>query len=285
MSEGVDKMLHANAKLSPAVAKLQARSKTTDQITNPYFRCLIHGEIDSRKTTTAISFSTPELTRVILTRGEDQLLPFRKQKYRFLEVNNATEFTNACTYCDQIWPDWAQLPDRVLVVDDIARAKDYLVKDNETYVVGGEVREHKDARKIYGAANKAMDEAFTVMNEKPMHLILVSTSKISENELTQDETIFPDLSPGMRNIVLSDCSYIFYINKKKPWDRCLLTTKDTEQVSYYDEKLKREIGYQRVFFARNKMAIEDAQMKGAQQVLQQYEPLDLGSIWARVKGL
>lgn len=267
---------------SPLIAKLQKRVKTTDQITSPWFRCLLHGEIDSRKTSTAAAFGGVERTRIILTRGEDQMIPLRKNKYTFLEVDNSNEFMSAAMHCDQIWPDWYAGPEPVLVLDDLARAKDYVVKDNETFVDGqGNVKEHKDPRKVYGAAAQDMDTVFTVINDKPMHIVLVCTSRIRENELTQDETIFPDLTPSMANRIMSDYSYIFYINKKKPWDRCLLTSRDSESVTYYDEKKKSEITYQRVFFARNKVAVEDAITN---PILKLYEPLDLRSIWDRVKG-
>lgn len=279
----VQEVVKRSASMNPLIAKLQKRVKTTDQITSPWFRCLLHGEIDSRKTSTAAAFGGPENTRIILTRGEDQLIPLTRKKYTYLEVDNGTEFRNAAIHCDQLWPEWAALEEPVLVIDDLARAKDYIVRDNETWIDNnGNVKEHKDPRKIYGAAASDMDSIFTVINDKPMHIVLVCTSRIRENDLTQDETIFPDLTPAMANRIMSDYSYIFYINKKKPWAQCLLTGKDTESVTYYDEKKKSDITYQRVFFARHKISTEDATAQVP--TLKLYEPLDLRSIWDRVKG-
>lgn len=270
----------ANAKVSPFVVQLRTRTKSTKDLVSPWFRLLLHGEIDSKKTTTAAHFGSPEQTRIILTRGEDQLAPIRSEGYQYLAVENANEFTEAMKYCGQIWPEWAKHPEPVLIVDDLTRGKDYVLKDSSTYVTGsGEEKEFKDNRKIHVGALQSMDAVFSVVNRKPMHVILIATSKVRENNITQEESIFPDLPPAMSNLIMSDYSFIFFINKKKPTNACLLTSKDFESVTEYDEGQKKNVTHQRFFFARHKLPWE-LESKG---VLRQYENLDLRGIWNRIK--
>lgn len=270
----------ANAKLSPFVAGLKTRTKNTKDLSSPWFRLLLHGEIDSKKTTTAAHFGTPEQTRIILTRGEDQLAPIRDEGYQYLAVENADEFTEAMKYCGQIWPDWAKHPEPVLIVDDLTQAKNFVLKDSATWVdAKGEEREHKDNRKMHVAALNSMDAVFSVVNRKPMHVILIATSKVRENNITQEESIFPNLPPAMSDLIMADYSFIFFINKKKPANACLLTSKDFESVTEYDETQKKNVTFQRFFFARHKIPW---QLEG-KGVLRQYEPLDLRDIWRRIK--
>jgi hypothetical protein len=270
----------ANARQSPLVKKLAERTQSTKDILSPWMRLLLHGEIDSKKTVTASRFSSPENTRIILTRGEDQLLPIKSLGIQYVKVENASEFIEAMAYCDTIWPDWAKLPEPYLIIDDISKGKDMVLKDNETFTSGtGEVREHKDPRKMHVAALKEMDSVFTTLNRKPIHITLVALSKIRENAITQEESIFPDLPPAMSNLIMSDYSYIYYINKKKPNNACLLTGKDFESITEYDENQKKNVTFQRFMFARHKLPVE-LEGKG---IIRPYEPLDLRAIWERIK--
>jgi len=270
---------NANARLSPLVGKLAARTRSTHDLESPWFRCLIHGEIDSWKTTTACKFGTPEQVRIILTRGEDQLLPVVNQGYKYVKVNDASEFTEALTYCDNIWPDWAKHPEPVLVIDDITRAKDYVVSASKTYEAGGQIKEYKDNRKIFGVAMGEFDSMFSIANRKPIHIIMTALSKVVEGKISLEETVAPDLSQGIGNLVMSDYSFIFFLNKKKPFATRLLTAMDSESVTEYDEQQKKTVSYQRYYFARHKMPHELV----GKGILKLYEPADLRAIWEKVK--
>lgn len=269
----------ANVRVNPAVAKLQARTKSTHDIVSPWFRCLLHGEIDSWKTTTAHHFGTPEQTRTILVRGEDQLQPIINEGYKFLQVNNGEEFINALSYCDHIWPDWAKHPEPVLVIDDLTRAKDYVVTSSKTYTKdSGETAEYKDMRKVYGTALAEFDSVFTIANKKPMHIILIATSKVVEGKISLEETVSPDLSQAIGTFVMADYSYIFFLDKKKPFKERLLTTMNSEAITEYDEKAKKNLTYNRYYFARHKIP---AELVG-KGLIKMYEPADLRAIWNKV---
>lgn len=267
----------ANARVSPMVSKLAARTKSTFDINSPWARILIHGEIDSWKTTTAAHFGTPEQTRIILTRGEDQLLPIINEGYQYVKVNDAAEFTEALSHCDHVWPDWAKHPEPVLVLDDLSRAKDYVVAASKFYEAGGQMKEYKDTRKIFGVAMGEFDAMFSLANRKPIHIIVTALSKVVEGKISLEETVMPDLSQGIGNLIMSDYSFIFFLNKKKPFASRLLTDMDSEAVTEYSETAKTNITYQRYYFARSKVPNE---MVG--KIIKKYEPANLRDVWNRV---
>ena len=261
------------------MAKLAARTKSTLDIVSPWARVLLHGEIDSLKTTTAHKFGSPEQTRTILTRGEDQMWPVVKEGYRFVKVDNGKEFSEALSYCDQIWPDWAKHPEPVLIIDDITRGKDFVVSESKYYEKDGQIKEYQDLRKVYGEALAEFDTIFTLANKKPIHIILVATSKVSQGKISLEETVVPDLPQGIGNFIMSDYSYIFFLNKKKPPESRMLTSMDKEAVTEYDEKQKKDVTYQRYYFARHKIP-SDLANKG---YIKLYEPADLKAIWNKIK--
>lgn len=267
----------ANARVSPMVSKLAARTRSTFDINSPWARILIHGEIDSWKTTTAAHFGTPEQTRIILTRGEDQLLPIINEGYQYVKVNDAAEFTEALSHCDHVWPDWAKHPEPVLVLDDLSRAKDYVVAASKFYEAGGQMKEYKDTRKIFGVAMGEFDAMFSLANRKPIHIIVTALSKVVEGKISLEETVMPDLSQGIGNLIMSDYSFIFFLNKKKPFASRLLTDMDSEAVTEYSETAKTNITYQRYYFARSKVPNE---MVG--KIIKKYEPANLRDVWNRV---
>jgi hypothetical protein len=272
--------VHAAARTNPKLTKYAERTKSTHDITSPWFRCLIHGEIDSWKTTTAHLFGTPEQTRTILVRGEDQLEPIIKKGYKFLQVNDGAEFVDVLANCDLIWPDWAKHPEPVLIIDDLSRAKDYVVTSSKTYSTdSGEVKEYKDMRKVYGTALAEFDSVFTIANKKPMHIILIATSKVVEGKISLEETVSPDLSQAIGTFVMSDYSFIFFLNKKNPYQTRLLTAMTNEAITEYDEKQKKNVTYQRYYFARHKIPVELA----GKGFIKLYEPADLRAVWEKIK--
>ena len=275
----VSGVVAANARVSPLVKKLQERTKSTYDLDNPWGRFLLHGEIDSLKTFTAHHFGTPEQTRTILTRGEDQMITVANEGYKYVQVNNGDEFTEALSYCDHIWPDWIKHPEPVLVVDDLTRAKDFVVSASKTYEKDGQVYEYKDMRKVYGEALASFDTMFMAVNRKPIHIVLVATSKVVEGKISLEETVAPDLSQAIGNLVMADYSYIFYLDKKRPPASRMLTAMNSEAITEYDEKQKKTVTYQRYYFARHKIPSELA----GKGIIKLYEPADLRAVWNKVK--
>lgn len=259
---------NTQGKTSPVVAALAGRTRNTSNLQSPWMRLLLHGMIDSGKTTAAAKFMAPESTRIICTRGEDQLISLRDLGYTYIEVRDANEFQNAAIYCDQLWPDWAKLPERHLIIDDITRAKDMLVESQDA----------KDNRLIYRGATEDMAMVFSALMKKPMHITLVALTKVEPKKEMREELIRPDIPPAMNNILSADSSYIFYIDKRQPRDRCLLTSEKVEAFQHYNEQTKAMETWKRYTSARHKIALADAQAK----VLAQYEPLDLAAVWAKI---
>lgn len=274
----VSQVVAASARRSPMVTKLQGRTKSTFDIVSPWARILVHGEIDSLKTTVAHHFGKPEQCRTILTRGEDQMLPVINEGYKYVKVDNAEEFTEALSYCDSIWPDWAKHPDPILIVDDITRAKDYVVSSSKYYSdSSGNQKEYKDNRKVFGVAMGEFDAMFTIANKKPIHIVLTGLSKVVEGKISLEETVMPDLSQGIGNLIMSDYSFIWFLNKKKPVETRLLTEMDNEAVTEYSETAKMNVTYQRYYFARSKVPSE---LVG--KVIKKYEPANLRAVWDKV---
>src|SRR6185312_7461843 len=191
------------AQTSPVVASLAARVRNTSGLQSPWMRLLLHGMIDSGKTTAAAKFLPPENTRIICTRGEDQLISLRDMGYTYIEVRDANEFQNAAIYCDQLWPDWAKLPERHLIIDDVTKGKDMLIDNQDS----------PNMQKIYGGATSDMGLLFGSILKKPMHITLIALTKVDQRKEWKEEVIRPDVNPAMYNILAADSSYIFYIDK------------------------------------------------------------------------
>jgi len=255
--------------------KYASRTKDTSTIESPWMRCLLHGEIDSLKTTTAALFGTPEQTRIILTREEDQLLPIINRGYKFLQSTNGAELTEMMAYCDQIWPDWAKHPEPYLVIDDMTKGNALVFEDSDTDDKGNAV---KDIRRRYGITMESIAPAFNAVNRKSIHICLTALSKVAEGKITKEENVIPDLPPSIGNFIMSDYSFIFFLNRQRPVASRMLTRMDFMAITEYDEKAKKDVTYRRYFFARNKVPSEVAET-----ALQQYEPANLRAVWDKVK--
>lgn len=237
-----------------------------------YFHAIVYGETDARKTTTAATFGDPAKVRIIMTRREEQLLPLQAQGYEAAKCEDAESFIYACMYPERLWPEWAALPDRVLVIDDITAAKDMLLDENST---NDEGKELKDNRKIHVGAKKDMQATMRSVLAKPQHVIVVALAKVYANDITNEETIGPDLPPAMLNMVTTDFEFVFYI-KKGVYK--LLTEEDRTAFQKKDDKgvLK---GYVRKIFGKHKLpkALEGT------GVIKKEEEMNLIAIWERVQ--
>jgi len=254
--------------------KLQKQKFNTGEITTPYFRCFLYGEVDSGKSVCAAKFGTPENTRIILTRQKEQLDPLRKKKYEAFHANTVENFRYAVMYPEAIWPEWANLPDRTLIIDDITQVKDMLNDDNSFNDAGAEV---KDIRKVSkGSKDDLRDMIQLSALTKPMNLIVTALERSWEtgNEIR----ISPDLPPAMSNMLAADFEFVLNIRKINANARHLITETSREAFIKKDDKGK-DTPYQIVRFARNKIP-EELVGKG---IIKPTEPADLRLLWEKVR--
>lgn len=260
--------------LPPAVlAKLNAAKGNTKDITSPYFHCLLYGEIDAGKTVCAAQFDSPEKVRIIMTRRPEQLMSLRDLNYQYIHASSIEIFRNAVMYPEVIWPDWAKLSDRTLVIDDITQAKDMLNDDNEFTETGQEI---KDFRRI---SKNSKDDFRSMLQlnalNKPMNLILVAQQK--QWEQGREIKINPDLPTGLLGMISADFEAVFNIRKTGQNKRELITDTDREMCTRKDDKGKEQT-YQIVTFARHKIS-----KNLAGKVIKSKEPAELRAVWEKLK--
>lgn len=247
-------------------------SKSTDDILSPWMRMYVYGETDAWKTTTAAEAGLPEDVRIIATRGEDQLLPLRGRGYKYVLCDNIAKFRYSMLYPEQLWPEWANRPNRIVVVDDISRAKDLLLEDNETDEQG---RERRDMRMVHREAKADMGDLMRSLTSKPLHVIVVALAQIYTNDITREETITPDIPPAMNRMLTTDASFVFFLDRAK---RMMLTTSRRETYRKKNDKGVEET-FTRSVFAKHKLpkALEG---KG---IISEYEKMDLADLWLRIQ--
>jgi hypothetical protein len=100
---------------------------------------------------------------------------------------------------------------------------------------------------------------------------------VKENAITREEVVAPDLPPQIGGFIMSDYSFIFFLDKLRPAATRMLTSQDRISYQEYDEKRKEMMTYQRYFFARHKVPHEQVG-----KVLAQREPANLRAAWQKV---
>lgn len=255
------------AKTTAAVAPPKVTVKRTGAIDSPYLRLCLYGDIGTYKTTIAAHFSRPEATRIVLTRGEDQLLPIRSLDIPYVAVNNIADFQKvAMNPVGVFGKEWGDMPDRTLIFDDITRAKDFALDAND---------DGQNNMVIYREATKDIGSIFLSVFRQPQHVIAIALAASYENDITHKENLTADLPPAMRRFLLADFSYVFYcdrINQK------LLTAEKRDQWQGTDEKMRPKT-LTRTIFARHKLP-QELVGKG---IIEPEEPMDLAAIWKKVQ--
>lgn len=258
-------------KLPPGLEKFNTRS-----IKSPYFHAIIYGETDARKTSTAALFGSPDDVRIVLTRNKSQAIPLRDNGYEVAHCPDASTMRFALSYPEKVWPEWAERPNRTLILDDISKGKDLLLDENETITNdAGVTKEVRDMRQVHRGAKKDMAEILASILNKPMNFIAIASAQVYENQLTHEENITPELPPAMGRIVLTDFEFIFYINKRT-WK--FITGEKRDMYQERDDKGRMQT-HMRYIFAKNKLPLS---MIG-KRVLLPEEPMDLRVIWEKVK--
>jgi len=240
----------------------------TKELNSSYFRGCIYSEYGARKTTTAALFGTPENTRIIMTRHKEQLMPLKNMGYEYVLVENARHLNFALTYPEQLWPDWAERDDRVLIFD-VASEGENMWLDDVAEDKSGFGNDYKEAK---GELRTCLTSAL----RKPMHLIIVALAKSRPNPLTGEERIGPSLSPSLLGVLLTDVNYVFYIDPKT-WQ--FITNREATTFKGKDDK-GRGKNFIREIFAKRKLPIELEDM--SPPLLSVREPLDLRAIWDKV---
>ena len=245
-------------------------TKNTKDLSLEYFHGLIYAETSAWKTTTAAHFGKPEDVRIILTRSEEQLKPIKDEGYQYTPIMKAADpaaaFLFAWQYPEQLWPDWAQRPNRTLVIDDLTKGIQILLDADDS----------KDIRKSYGNVADSVSPVFNTSLAKPQNLVLIALAKVKENPITDVERVGPDLPPSMLNSVfLPDLEFVFYID---PQTHKMRTDRDFITAKKIDEK-GREVTYRREIFAKNKIELTGA----GRGVIRPLEDPNLGVLWERVK--
>jgi hypothetical protein len=261
-------------KLSPVLlAKIEKAKFNTDSVVSPFFRCFLYGDIDAGKSYAAAKFGTPENVRIILTRQKEQLVALKGMGYKALHASTVELFRTAVMYPETIWPEWADLPDRTLVIDDITQTKDMLNDENSYTDQGTEIR---DIRKISkGSKDDLRDMIQLSALGKPMNIIVTALER--SWEVGNEVQISPDLPPAMKTMLAADFEYVLNI-RKIGGQRILLTETSRDAAMKKDDKGK-DVPYFVCRFARHKLP---ATLHGT-GLVKAKEPADLRALWERVK--
>lgn len=249
-----------------------SHGNSNDMSGKMFFRCVLYSETSARKTTTAAEFAGPEFTRIILTRGEDQMIPLGGQGYKWYYAPDSESLTYALKNPELVWPDWAAMPDpenkRTIVVDDLTKAVGILIEANAGAA---------DRRQAYTKALDDLDSLVIPLTRKPCNLILISLARVAENKMSGEERIGPDLSPSILNYVTAEFAAVLYI-KTKTYK--LLTDRDVFSVEGEDEKGRVKM-YSREIFA--KIKVPKISLSNPALKINKEEPMDLAVLWGKIK--
>lgn len=251
----------------------------TNDMGEQFLHCLLYGEIDSWKTTTAARFGGPSRTLIVLTRAPEQLIPLDGQGFRYVRVENSDALRYALQFPEKAadaigWPEWKDIPDRVLVVDDMTEGVNFIVEDNET---NDEGKERKDGRQIYKGANADLAEMLASLKRKPMHLIMTALAKVDLHPIFNEETVGPDLPKGARTRLLADLEYVFFMKRAT---HKMVTTGVSISFTKKNEFGKDITGH-RDIIARNKLPGKLCDLTPSFLSLE--IPMDLAAMWKKIQ--
>ena len=276
----------ANVSTATHPAALSSRSQIelfdASELTQSFFRCVLYAETSRRKSTTAALFGDPDDVRIVLLRRKEQMLPLRDLGYkRIAYCRTLAQAQEALSHPEKLWPEWADRPERVLILDDLTQLKDMLLDDSETFVdANGNEREVKDARMVHKQAKDAMKDIVRGVLDKPMHFICVAMAATYPSQIDGNERIWPDLPPKMGNMIDTDFEFVLYIDEKFQ----LVVQETSMQFKYTDPKTQKEGMKLRTIFAKNKLPLQYCRVgPGEKPLLGIKEPLDLRAFWAKVQ--
>lgn len=251
----------------------------TRELDISFFHGMLYGETDSMKTTTAANFGGPDRTLILLTRSKEQMIPLRDQGFRVVLVDDGQALAWALQFPEKAaaaigWPEWAEVENRVLMVDDMTEGSNMLVDDNSTRDDGSDV---KDGRQIYKAVNDDLRAIMTGLKRRKMHTIFTALAKVAPSQIANEETVFPDMPTGARAIITADLEFVFFMKRAT---KKMLTTSDYLTFVKKDEKTGKPVAGKRDIFGKQKLPRE---MVGrTPPVISKEEPMDLAAVWAKI---
>src|SRR6185369_2647765 len=227
---------------------------TKDLETGSFFG-LLYSETGSYKTTTAANFGGPEKTLILLTRNASQMRPLQNAGFRVGLIQDGESLQWALQFPERAaehagFPEWKDLSDRVLVVDDMTEGSEMLVDENRTKDDGSD---QKNLMKVYGDTNGVIRDLLTSLRRKKMHVIFTALADVKGSDIDTDETIFPKMPKGARQLITADMDFVFFIKKET---KRFLTDMAYIPVMRKDEKTGKQIPGKREIFAKHKISKE-----------------------------
>lgn len=201
---------------------------SADDIPSDYGRWLIHGEQGSGKTTLASTIAKAGKTLFIDLIGEKGVRSFAGAEY---SKNIDVIRPDSVTALDDIfWELNAGRHDYVAVVIDSLTALQkmtmrYLLGHDETAVKEIKMGAKAAEFRTWGQSLDVMTDTATFWygladgdRERPMHVIMTAQTKISENELTGEITLIPDVQKGALSIIRATPDYVIYTDVEDDQD-------------------------------------------------------------------
>lgn len=247
----------------------------TNMLSSLFFHCVIFGATNSGKTLTAAQFGGPEKTRIINTRNESQLITLQGLGYQGVTVSDFESFQYAALTPELLWPDWAEFPDRVLVLDDITEGAEGAIEENKTTDSGAEI---KNTMLVFRGVKTDLREIFRTVMRAPQHVILTALARTGRDNIDGSETITPDLPPSIYNMMGAEIEYGFFLDREKKQivtDTEIISVKDPIAV---DPSTRQPLIHRRKIFAKYKQAADGSPRKVGQR-----EPMDLAAIWQKIQ--
>lgn len=251
----------------------------TSTFDTSFFHGMLYGETDSRKTTVAAMFGGPARTFILLTRSPEQLIPIRSLNFHYARIEDAQALAWALQFPEKAadaagFPEWKDVADRVLVVDDMTEGANLLVDENATRDDGSEI---KDGRQIYKAVNDDLRSIMVSLKKKSMHTVFTALAKVDMSPVANEETVYPDMPKGARSIMSADLEFVFFMKRATGK---MLTDRDYIMYTKKDEKTGKTIAGRRDIFAKHKLPKEC--LGRTPPVILKEEPMDLAAVWAKV---
>ena len=244
----------------------------TRDLRSGWFHGLIYGDTHTRKSTTAAHFESPENTRIILTRRPDQLRPLIEDGYEAVNVEDEAALSYALQFPEALWPEWANVPNRTLVIDDVTEAIEMLLESSKDELESGG-REVRDPRRTYRQAGEYLRDMLKVTLAKPQHVVMTALEKVTEKKANGEELLAPSLPPSMSALLTTELEFVFWINPVN-W----MFTTDRSRITVSEEVEGKKKTYTREVFAKNKLPWQLA----GKGLLRPMEAMDLRAIWRRV---
>lgn len=242
-----------------------------------FLHCMLYGDTNSRRTTTAALFGGPERTLIISTRAPEQVrIPLRGLGFKgFVSADDSDALLWAIQSPEKAadvagFPEWKDRGDRVLVIDDMTEGAALLVDDNS---VRDDGREVKDGRQIYGATKQDVRAAINALQRKKMHVVFTALAGES------DTAIYPEMSSGSRKIILAGLEYVFYM---KPGTWKMRTQPDNAGYIKKDQ-FGKDVAATRAVFAKCKIPQKYAGRTPSAVLAD--EEMNLAKVWEKVSAL